>query len=248
MLKTPSEPRRAVPYGKSAIHDTTLKSTNTNRRWDKAHSGTNAVENELYLTAAAKLANRLPATPSAGYYYSEAIKAYDWFLASGLINSDNLINDNLNAECVNDLTQPIFTYNQGIILGGLTELAWAAPTDLATSMNALANTLALAGIAHFTDSNGILHEDCEPNCSADLQQFKGIFGRNVQFMVNRANQMEDSARATYTSFLQKNANAIWLDDQINNQLGLVWSGPTGSVTLQTQSSALDVIVGAACVS
>lgn len=215
--------------------------------WDKAHSGTNAVESALYLTAAAKLANRRPDNPSGGYYYNEAVKMYDWFMASGLINSDNLINDSLNASCVNDLTTPIFTYNQGIILSGLTELAWASDATTASTMNALANTLALAGINHFTDSAGILHEPCEPNCDSDLQQFKGIFGRNIQFMVNRANEMPDSARATYVSFLQTNADAIWADDQVDNQLGLVWTGTKGTATLETQSSALDVIVGAACV-
>jgi predicted alpha-1,6-mannanase (GH76 family) len=223
-----------------------------NCRWSKTPlAGNNAVENALYLTAAAKLANRLPATPSSGYYYNEAIKAYDWFMNSGLINSDNLINDNLNSDCENDLTTPVFTYNQGIILSGLTELAWAAPATEAASMNALANTLALAGIAHFTDSNGVLHEACEStnSCSIDLQQFKGIFGRNVQFMVNRANGMPSDARAKYISFLQVNANSIWSNDQASNQLGLIWSGPKGNiVTIQTQSSALDVIVGAACVS
>lgn len=216
--------------------------------WDKAHSGTNSVENELYLTAAAKLANRLPNTPSGGYYYNEAIKAYKWFIASGLINSDNLINDHLNSDCKNDLTTPVFTYNQGIILSGLTELAWSAGAD-AHIYNDLANTLALAGLKHFTDANGILHEvTCEPNCSPDVQQFKGVFGRNIQFMVNRMNGLDDATRAIYTNFLETNANAIWSHDQVNNQLGLVWSGPDSTVTLQTQSSALDVIVGAACVS
>lgn len=138
-------------------------------RWDKAHSGTNAVENALYLTAAAKLANRKPSSPSGGYYYNEAVKSYDWFINSGLINSDNLINDHLNASCINDLTTPIFTYNQGIILSGLTELAWAAPADAASSMNALANTLALAGLDHFTDAADILHEPCEPNWYVNLR-------------------------------------------------------------------------------
>lgn len=60
--------------------------------------------------------------------------------------------------------------------------------------------------------------------------------------------MPDAARTRYISFLQTNANAIWADDQANNQLGLIWSGPLGAVTIETQSSALDVIVGAACVS
>lgn len=130
----------------------------------------------------------------------------------------------------------------------MTELAWSAGDD-AHIYNDLANTLALAGLAHFTDSDGVLHEvTCEPNCGADVQQFKGIFGRNIQFMVNRATGMSDANRAKYISFLQTNANSIWEDDQHNNQLGLVWSGPAGTATIQTQSSALDVIVGAACVS
>jgi predicted alpha-1,6-mannanase (GH76 family) len=149
---------------------------------------------------------------------------------------------------VNDHTTPVFTYNQGIILSGLTELAWSAGAN-AHIYNDLANTLALAGIKHFSDANGVLHETlCEPNCSPDLQQFKGIFGRNIQFMVNRATGMPASTRATYIKFLQTNADSIWEDDQVSNQLGLVWSGPLGTVTIQTQSSALDVIVGAACVS
>ncbi|KAH8602379.1 glycoside hydrolase [Bisporella sp. PMI_857] len=216
--------------------------------WDKAHSGTNSVENALYITAAAKLANRRPSTPHSGYYYNEAIKAYDWFLASGLINSDNLVNDHLSAApgCKNDLSTPIFTYNQGIILSGLVELAWSAPNP--AKFNDLANTLATAGIKHFSDSNGILHEPCEPNCSSDLQQFKGVFGRNVLFMVNRMNGITAEQKATYTDFLKKNADSIWANSQVDNQLGLIWSGPKGSVTIQTQSSALDVIVGAACVS
>jgi predicted alpha-1,6-mannanase (GH76 family) len=176
------------------------------------------------------------------------MKAYNWFINSGLINSDNLINDSLNfTTCKNDLSTPVFTYNQGIILSGLTELAWSAGSG-ASTFNDLANTLALAGIAHFTDANGVLHESCEPNCSSDLQQFKGIFGRNIQFMVNRATDMPDDTRAKYISFLETNANAIWEDDQSSDKLGLVWSGPVGTVTIQTQSSALDAIVGAACVS
>lgn len=114
--------------------------------------------------------------------------------------------------------------------------------------NDLANTLALAGIKHFTDASGVLHEPCEPNCSSDLQQFKGVFGRNIQFLVNRSTGLDDATRAVYVSFLKTNANAIWSNDQINNQLGLVWSGSGGVVTIETQSSALDIIVGAACVS
>jgi predicted alpha-1,6-mannanase (GH76 family) len=174
------------------------------------------------------------------------MKAYNWFIGSGLINSENLINNGLDlSTCQNDGTV-VFTYNQGIILSGLAELTWATG-DI--SYTDLANTLALAGIANFTDANGILHEPCEATgCDGDEEQFKGIFGRNIQFLYNRATDLPAATAATYQNLLQVNANAIWTDDQVDNQLGLVWSGASGTATLQTQSSALDAIVGAACVS
>jgi predicted alpha-1,6-mannanase (GH76 family) len=220
--------------------------TNILLRWDKAHTGVGAVENELYLTTAAKLANRLPSTPSGGYYFNEAMKAYTWFINSGLINSNNTINNGLVlSTCKND-GNIVFSYNQGILLSGLAELTWATGDN---TYNELANTIATAAIHALTDSNGILHEACEATgCDGDEEQFKGVFGRNIQFLVNRATVLPAETRTLFTNFLEVNANAIWADDQASNQLGLVWSGPSGTATIQTQSSALDAIVGAACVS
>jgi len=217
----------------------------TNTRWDKAHTQVGAVENELYLTTAAKLANRRPSTPSEGYYYDEAIKAYTWFVNSGLINSQNVINNGLDlSTCKNDGNY-VFSYNQGIILAGLAELTWASGDS---KYNVLANTIAVAAIANLTDANGILHEPCESTgCNGDEEQFKGVFGRNIQFLYQRANVLPTETATLYKNFLTTNADSIWADDQVDNQLGLVWSGPSGTATVQTQSSALDAIVGAACV-
>ncbi|CZR69347.1 related to endo-1,6-alpha-D-mannanase [Phialocephala subalpina] len=214
--------------------------------WDKAHTGVGAVENELYLTAAAKLANRRPSTPSQGYYFAEALKAYTWFINSGLINSDNTINNGLVlSTCKNDGNY-VFSYNQGILLSGLAELTWSTGDS---KYNELANTIATAAISALTDANGILHEPCEATgCDADEEQFKGVFGRNIQFLVNRATVLPAATKTLFVNFLTTNANAIWADDQVDNQLGLVWSGPSGTATIQTQSSALDAIVGAAAVS
>ena len=221
--------------------------------WNKDRTYVNAIANELYITAAAKLANRRPSTPRGGYYWDEAVKAHNWFLQSGMINSDNLVNDGLTivrngaeTHCVNNGVVA-FTYNQGAILAGLTEMAWASSDN---SYNDLANTLALAGIAHFTDDKGILHEPCEPNaCDGDEEQFKGVFARNVQFMVSRANSMPFGNKEKYIRFLQTNADAIWADTQ-NGEAGLVWSEPLQQqqpATIQTQSSALDMLVAAAAV-
>lgn len=90
---------------------------------------------------------------------------------------------------------------------------------------------------------------CEPNCGTDGDQFKGVFGRNIQWMVNRGNDMPDANKQRYINFLKTNADSIWSNDRDNvtDQLGLNWSGPNGTATFETQSSALDAIVGAACV-
>lgn len=221
------------------------KSILTLSRWDKAHTQIGAVENELYLSAAAKLANRRPNTPSGGYYFNEALKAYEWFISSGLINSDNVINNGLNiATCQNDGSY-VFSYNQGILLSGLAELTWSTGDS---KYNDLANTIALAAMKNLTNAAGILTDPCDRGCNSDTEQFKGVFGRAIQFLVNRATVLDDATRATYVNFLKVNADSIWAYDQVDNQLGLVWSGPKGTASIQTQSSALDAIVGAACVS
>jgi len=177
------------------------------------------------------------------------MQQYTWFINSGMINSANIINDGLDisvSPCKNNGNEG-WTYNQGVILSGLAELTWSTGDD---TYNNLANTLATASMAHYANNPQlILHETCEPNCDADLSQFKGIYGRNIQFLVNRADVLSAGLRAQFVEFLQNNANDIWADDRgVSNQLGLVWSGPAGTATVETQSSALDAIVGAAAVS
>jgi predicted alpha-1,6-mannanase (GH76 family) len=207
----------------------------------------NAIANELFLTASIKLANRIPSNTE---YFNMAQEAYNWFKASGMINPSNIINDGLNiavSPCVNNGAEG-WTYNQGVILSGLAEMTWATGDP---SYNELANTLATASMAHYANNADlILHETCEPNCDTDLSQFKGIYERNIQFLVNRADVLPTNLKAQFVEFLQNNANDIWASDRgANNQLGLVWSGePSVSATVETQSSALDAIVGAACVS
>ncbi|KAI0998609.1 hypothetical protein K3495_g9587 [Podosphaera aphanis] len=214
--------------------------------WDKKHTEVGAVVNELYFTTASKLANRMPSDPSPGYYLEEAMKAFTWFRDSGLINEQNLINNALDLKtCTNDGNY-VFSYNQGIILSGLVELTWATNDNQYAD---LAHTLASAAIGAMTDSEGILHEPCETGwCNSDMEQFKGIFSRNLHFLYNRDPTIPEDKAILYKDFLQRNANSIWVENRADNRLGLVWSGPRGTVTVRTHSSALDTIIGAASVS
>ena len=130
------------------------------------------------------------------------------------------------------------SYNQGVILGGLSELSRVTQDD---SYISTAKKIADAAIAALTDDGGILHDQCEPDtCGQDGNQFKGIFARNLAILQHQ------SPEQRYADFLDKNADSVWQDDRNNeNEFGVVWSGPfMGPASASTQSSGLDVIVAA----
>ena len=210
--------------------------------WNKDRQYKGAIENELFLSVAAHLANRN--MEKRAQYLSWADKEWAWFARSRLINDHNLINDGLGTpdsktpanSCRNNgLTT--WTYNQGVVLDGLVELSRLNPDP---SLPQTAQKIANAAITSLVDGSGILHESCEAKCEADGVQFKGIFIRNLAAL-NRAHP-----QAAYKAFIRTNANAIWNEARGPDfQFGQVWSGPFDAGNAGSQSAALDAIVAAA---
>ena len=214
--------------------------------WSKARSYKNAIANELFLSVAAHLANRTSDPDLQASYADWANQEWQWFSQTGMINGNNLINDGLrinpDGSCVNN-GQTTWTYNQGVVLGGLAELS---PLNPDPSLPQAAQDIALAAISRLTDANGVLHDRCEPNCGGDGVQFKGIFVRNVM-VLNDAFPNDQ-----YVQFAQTNADSIWnndqgADDQTTYEFGVVWSGPFNPDphAAASQTSALDAIIAAA---
>ena len=159
-----------------------------------------------------------------------------------LINSDGLINDGVDASsCTNQGDLALWSYNQGVILGGLAELSKATGD---TSLLDAAAGVANAAITKMVDSNGILADSCDStaNCSGDNIQFKGVFAANLAELY--AAQPTDSWKA----FLEKNAQAIWNNDmQMNGsncELGPTWDGPIYGPNASSQGSGLALLVAA----
>lgn len=203
--------------------------------WSKDKTYKNAIANELFLSVAAHVANRV-APADRSNYLAWANKEWAWFQQSGMINSENLINDGLNLSTCKNNGQNTWTYNQGVVLGGLVELnrAQHSPQLLQT-----AQTIADAALTHLTDSNGVLHDTCEPNCGADGVQFKGIFARNLMALNFAA------PNSKYGTFAVTNAESIWNHSRdASNAFGQVWSGPFDAENAGSQSSALDAFVAA----
>jgi predicted alpha-1,6-mannanase (GH76 family) len=197
----------------------------------------NAITNELFLEIAASLANRVTDRTRKAEYLSWAQKEWKWFSASGMINSDSMINDGLNATnpaaCTNN-QGATWNYNQGVILGGLVEL-YEAVHDPALLPKA--KMIASAAMTHRVTTAGVLEEP--PGGGPDLPQFKGIFMRNLV----RLNRVAPSAE--YKSFADTNADSIWNNDQgANHQFGADWQGPFDSGDGTRQTSALDALIAA----
>lgn len=207
--------------------------------WSKDRAYKNAIANELFLSVAAHLANRSTGSDRAGYL-SWANQEWAWFQQSGLINGQNLINDGLTTATCKNNGQTVWTYNQGVVLGGLVELDKAQP---AWQLLVTANTIAQSAISNLTDSNGVLHDPNEPNLGADGPQFKGVFLRNLMALT------AVSPRQQYSDFALTNAESIWYTSRnANNAFGQVWTGPFDAVNTASQGSAVDAFVAALAIS
>jgi Predicted glycosyl hydrolase len=201
--------------------------------WSKERSYKNAIANELFLTVGARLQRRATTEEEQSYYWQRAQETWHWFAQSGMINSQYLVNDGLR-NCTNN-GGPTWTYNQGVIIGGLVELYHITHDQ---SYLAPATAIADATITTLVNVNGILQEPCEQNndCGADGPQFKGIFARNL------AHLLEVVPKESYRNFLLTNARAIVTNNRNElHQYGLHWNGPIDSTDAARQSSALDVL-------
>jgi hypothetical protein len=207
--------------------------------WNTAHAYKNAITNELFLTMAAKLANRTSGAVSAGYL-AWAQREWSWFLASGMINANGLINDGLNASnpnaCVNN-DGVVWSYNQGVVLGGLVELSEAAsdPT-LITRAQSIANAVLSPNSGMLTSARILVDHGVS---GGDAPQFKGIFLRNLMALYVVA------PSAQLKSFTDANADSIWTKDNSENRFGAFWQGPVDSTDATRQTSALDALIAAA---
>lgn len=198
--------------------------------WDRERTYKNAVTNGQYLRLTASIHRR---TPGDSLWLRRALTAANWYLVSGLVNAAGLVNDGLTGDCRNN-GQTVWTYNQGLAIGGLAEV-WRATGE--TRFLDAARRLADAGIAGLT-RDGVLTESCDigqHTCDDNQKQFKGIFMR----------YLDDLNRMTgaYQQFARRQSDSVWATDRdALNRIGQRWAGGTpNQVDWRTQASGLDAV-------
>ncbi|HEV2438030.1 MAG TPA: glycoside hydrolase family 76 protein, partial [Verrucomicrobiae bacterium] len=202
--------------------------------WNTSQTNKGAIENNLFLLAAIRLHQRTPSDGTGpGSYFYWATNTWAWFQASGMINGMNLVNDGLDMTNCQNNGHPTWSYNQGVLIGALTDLYKV--TGTAAYLNE-AQALANAVITYLVDGNGVLVEPppCDPVCGGgDVPQFKGCCIRYIAYLYDETNV------PAYYSFLYTNAHAIWFKDRnSSSQLGMSWDGPFDSADAARQSSAI----------
>lgn len=208
--------------------------------WSQDRTYKNAITNELFLLAAARLARLgeggAPLTRLADGAADWADRAWRWFDGSGLINSDHLVNDGLD-QCRNN-GGTTWTYNQGVLISALVELGQLTgdPRHLAR-----AGQIARASVAHLA-RDGILREPSEPACDRDQEIFKGILAQGV----GRLCRADPTATADLAQFLRTNADAVWRGARTaDDAIGVSWAGPPTRPTRASHASATLLLLAAA---
>jgi hypothetical protein len=200
--------------------------------WDRERTYKNAVTSGLYLRLVAAVHNH---TPGDTLWLQRTRTAATWYLGSGMINAANLVNDGLTRDCRNN-GQTVWTYNQGLAIGGLVE-AWRATGD-STLLDA-ARRLADAALTGLT-RDGVLTESCDVGqntCDDNQKQFKGIFSRYL------ADLASVTGSAAYQAFAVRQADSIWTSNRDNlNRIGQRWAGGSpNQLDWRTQASGLGAL-------
>ncbi|HEY6277486.1 MAG TPA: glycoside hydrolase family 76 protein [Streptosporangiaceae bacterium] len=198
--------------------------------WRENRPYKDAITNEVFLQDAVLLHEL---SPGDQYYREWALREWAWFSASGMLTPSHLVVDGVTQQCQAALGSPLWTYNQGALIGALVSLAGMTGND---------SYLVTAGqVAHAVMNNpelspaGILHDPCQ-RCGRDAPAFKGIFMDNLKLLYDRV------GGADYQAYMHQNALAAWADDRRGRTLGISWAGPYIRTSMSAQAAGLDLLV------
>lgn len=139
-------------------------------------------------------------------YLEQMHQIWNWVLHNGIVdNTTYLVHDGALDNCTgNNFIGP--TYLGGTLIGGLVEFYKIHKNE---SYIEFADKIAQAEIRNTTNStSGILREWCEPYCNDDQKMFKGIFVRNLRYLMDILSDLNKTKQhQEYQDYLDLNIRA-----------------------------------------
>ena len=149
-----------------------------------------------------------------------------------------------------------WTYNQGIILSGLSGLyKFTGDKELLQAGQNLIDSVLHSYLV--PSKNGVLVESCDPfrTCNQDQWMFKGIFFQHLGYFLQDFTELGELSFSTrnslvqkYLQFIQVNACAVWdVARQKDGKIGNWWDGPAGEdmrrqVSAETHGSGIAAVL------
>jgi predicted alpha-1,6-mannanase (GH76 family) len=204
----------------------------------------NAITNELFLFASTSL---YKATGNSTFLHW-AEKELSWFLQSGMINREYLVNDGLDKYGHNN-NGTTWSYNQGVILGGLADMYNITGNS---AYLALALNISGAAMKVLVDKEGVFSEVCDggkqdvPPCvlNDDARIFKGIFVRYVGHLIQALQALASTSgagdfrsRSSSISPVQARAALSDISEFVKFNFAHVSADPRNSATWSTCGAA-----------
>jgi predicted alpha-1,6-mannanase (GH76 family) len=231
----------------------------------------NAIANELFLSVAAALALRRRQRPADGGdhtdYLDWARRCWTWLSSPApagvaMINAAGLVNDSPDNQGMNSNTASVWSYNQGVLLRGLSDLTEltgdqayrARAEELADAFiknpwyqaprpgkgQAPVSPPTQSGVIH-----GILHEhdDCKPDGSTRLPSMPGVDSTLFKgiFICNLARLYQATGKPGYRQFILDNAQSALGHVNEHYQFGCNWAAPVDVADFVRQAAGVDLI-------
>lgn len=149
-----------------------------------------------------------------------------------------------------------WTYNQGILLSGLSGLyKFTGDEELIVAAEKLVDSVIASYLV--PNETGVLVESCDPfrTCNQDQWMFKGIYFQHLGYFLEDLAGLEELTVSTkkrlvqkYSNFIQANACAVWdVARQKDGKIGNWWDGPTGEeirrqVSVETHGSGIGAVL------
>ncbi|MCJ2184493.1 glycoside hydrolase family 76 protein [Novosphingobium sp. 1949] len=207
--------------------------------WGPHRTYKNAITNELLITAA----TRLYRVTGQDSYRQWALRGWGWLGASGMIGGDGLVNDGLAIDaktgvCTNN-ARPQWTYNQGVILSGLSDLTRITGEPIYRQR---AVAMARTALATLTNPDGTLREPV-PAIGLDGLAFKGIFAFHLAALMDDLPEGPD--KEALRAAARRNAEAIWrISAGAREPIDSDWTGQTHQYGGGAQASGAAMLLAA----